>query len=248
MANLARQASARLLGFLMERHEWMFSKTKDGSRTFFDTNDYPWVSELEANVAVIQEELERVVLRRVDLVPNFQDVQEEQRTLTTDDRWKTFVFYGYGLRAEQNCLRCPNTTRLLQKIPGMTSAMFSILRGRKHIPPHRGPYKGVLRYHMALRVPGPKGSCRIRVGPDTAAWEEGKSLIFDDTHDHEAWNDTDENRVILFVDFLRPAPFPLSATNAGIVKVIGRSPFIRQGLTNIQKWEADVGAEFDRKD
>ena len=103
---------------------------------------------------------------------------------------------------------CPRTAALMREIPGMTTAMFSILSPRKHILDHRGPYKGVLRYHLGLIVPRDAEACRIRVGEDIRHWEEGKSMIFDDTFNHEVWNDTDETRVVLFVDVLRPLPVP----------------------------------------
>ncbi len=96
----------------------------------------------------------------------------------------------------------------MREIPGMTTAMFSILSPRKHILPHRGPYKGVLRYHLGLIVPQDAEACRIRVGEDIRHWEAGRSMVFDDTFNHEVWNDTDETRVVLFVDVLRPLPEP----------------------------------------
>ena len=68
-------------------------------------------------------------------------------------------------------------------------------------------YKGVLRYHLGLIVPGSEGSCRIRVGNDVRCWKEGKSLIFDDSHPHEVWNDCDSYRVVLFVDFVTAGRF-----------------------------------------
>src|SRR5437867_3927702 len=92
--------------------------------------------------------------------------------------------------------------QLLERVPGMTTAFFSILSPHKHIPDHRGPYKGVLRYHLALMIPEPRQACRIRVDGEYATWEEGKSLLFDDSYDHEAWNDTDGIRVVLFMDVL----------------------------------------------
>ena len=119
----------------------------------------------------------------------------------------------------------------------MTTAMFSILSPRKHILDHRGPYKGVLRYHLGLIVPAEKEACRIRVGDDIRHWEEGKSLMFDDTFNHEVWNDTDETRVVLFVDVLRPLPFPESLINRMIVKAIGFSPFVLDAKRNQEAWE-----------
>jgi len=132
---------------------------------------------------------------------------------------------------------CPGTAALMEQIPGMKTAMFSILSPRKHILDHRGPYKGVLRYHLGLIVPREAEACRIRVGDDVRHWEEGKSLIFDDTFNHEVWNDTDETRVVLFVDVLRPLPAPESKINKLIVKAIGLSPFVLDAKRNQEAWE-----------
>ena len=125
----------------------------------------------------------------------------------------------------------------MERIPGMTTAMFSILSPRKHIEAHRGPYKGVLRYHLGLVVPREKERCRIRVGEDIRHWEEGRSLVFDDTYDHEVWNDTDDLRVVLFVDVIRPLPVPESLVNRAILKAIGWSPFVQDAKRNQEAWE-----------
>ena len=106
-------------------------------------------------------------------LPNFQDISVDQATMTTDDRWKTFFLYGYGFRSEANCARCPETAALCSRIPGMKTAFFSILAPGKHLPPHRGPYKGVLRYHLGLLIPEPAEQCGIRVDTETRHWAEG---------------------------------------------------------------------------
>ncbi len=87
-------------------------------------------------------------------------------------------------------------------------------------------------------MPADAEACRIRVGEDIRHWEEGKSLVFDDTFNHEVWNDTDETRVVLFVDVLRPLPEPDSAINRAIVKAIGYSPFVLDAKRNQEAWEA----------
>ncbi len=207
-----------------------------GDATFFDTGRFPWVAPLEENWRVIRGELDAVLERREDL-PNFQDISTDQLELTTDDNWKTYFFFGYGFKSAANCARCPRTTALLERIPGMKTAMFSVLSPGKHIPAHRGPYKGVLRYHLGLKIPEPRAGCRIRVGDEVRHWEEGRSLVFDDTFEHEAWNDTDGVRVVLFVDVVRPLRFPASAFNAAVLKAIGVSPFIQDAKRRHNAWE-----------
>jgi ornithine lipid ester-linked acyl 2-hydroxylase len=207
-----------------------------GDATFFENDRFPWIAEVEANWATIRAELEKVLEDR-EALPNFQDISKDQLEITDDDNWKTFFLYGFGFKAKLGVEMCPQTAALMEQIPGMKTAMFSILSPRKHILDHRGPYKGVLRYHLGLIVPQDKEACRIRVGEDVRHWVQGKSMIFDDTYNHEVWNDTGETRVVLFVDVLRPLPSPWSQLNRAIVKVIGYSPFVLDAKRNQKAWE-----------
>ena len=207
-----------------------------GDATFFDSELFTWIAEVEANWETIRDEL-AAVLEDQAALPNFQDISRDQIEITDDDRWKTFFLYGFGFQARLGVEMCPRTAQLMQRIPGMKTAMFSILSPRKHILDHRGPYKGVLRYHLGLIVPRDAPACRIRVGEDFRHWEEGQSMIFDDTFNHEVWNDTDETRVVLFVDVMRPLPFPERALNELIVKAIAISPFVLDAKRNQEAWE-----------
>ncbi len=207
-----------------------------GDATFFPLERFPWVAHVEDNWEVIREEAMRLLEDREELA-NFQDISKDQIEITDDDRWKTFFLYGYGFEAKLGVEMCPRTAALMRQIPGMKTAMFSILSPRKHILDHRGPYKGVLRYHLGLVVPADAESCRIRVGEDVRHWDEGRSLVFDDTFNHEVWNDTEETRIVLFVDVMRPLPFPDSLVNELIVKAIGYSPFVLDAKRNQEAWE-----------
>ena len=214
--------------------------TRDGRRAFFDPRKFPWTSALEAEWRLIGRELDSLLARR-EAIPNFQDISEDQRVLTQGADWKTFFFYAYGHRIDANCARCPDTARALARIPGMTTAFFSILAPGKRIPEHRGPYKGVLRYHLGLRVPFPD-LCGITVGSETAGWAEGKSLIFDDTLPHSAWNLSSTDRAILFVDVMRPLGPPLSWMNRLMIWHISRGPFVTGAVERIRRSERDAGA------
>ena len=202
-----------------------------GSGTFLPNDRFPWIGELEAGFDDIRAELD-AVLADGRPIPTFQDVLPSQAQLTADDKWRTFMFYGYGHRVPDNCARCPRTDALLSRIPGMSTAFFSILSPGKHIPAHRGFYKGVLRYHLSLKVPQDRERCRIRVGSDIHAWEERTSVVFDDTFEHEVWNETDEERVVLFVDFARPLPEPASTLNRAVIRFISNLPEIRRAARN----------------
>lgn len=219
--------------FLLRPAETMI-KRLDG-REFFDQAEFPWTEEFAGHWQELRGELEGL-LRRPDAIPSFHTVSPHQSGITADDRWKTHIFYIHGNRCAENCARCPRTAELLETIPGLESAMFSILGPRKHIRKHRGPYAGVLRYHLGLIVPAEKERCRIQVGESVRHWEVGQGLVFDDSHDHEVWNDTDELRAVLFVDFVRPVPYPLSVWNELAVRSLGRASMARTAAKNASAW------------
>jgi ornithine lipid ester-linked acyl 2-hydroxylase len=212
-----------------------------GTAPFLPPEAFPWTRQLETNWISIRAELDRLLVRHRDL-PNFQDISVDQAGLTNDDRWKTYFLSAYGVRADANCARCPATARLVEAVPGMTTAFFSILSPQKHIPLHRGPYRGVLRYHLGLRVPEPAHSSGIAVGGQVAHWREGASLLFDDTYPHEAWNDSDGLRVVLFMDVARPLPPPVSWLNRLVIRIIALSPYVQAGKRRNDAW----GEWFDR--
>ncbi|GAA6621236.1 aspartyl/asparaginyl beta-hydroxylase domain-containing protein [Scytonema sp. NUACC26] len=222
---------------VVKKLESLVSKySKVGDSLFFDNEQFPWASELETNWLVIRKELEQV-LQHTHALPNFQDIMPRQQRISPDDGWKTYYFYAFGFTAKKNCERCPETWKLLQQIPGLKAAFFSILAPGKHIPEHRGKHKGLIRYHLGLIVPEPRAACRIRIGDRIAYWEEGKSLFFDDTFPHEVWNDTEGYRAVLFLDIARPLRFPLSVVNWLVNQILSLSPLVQEAKSNHKTWE-----------
>ncbi len=118
----------------------------------------------------------------------------------------------------------------------MFEAFFSILEGGKSIPPHEGPYRGYLRYHLGLIVPD-KNPPSIRLNDQIYTWKEGESVVFDDSWEHEVYNQCDEDRVILIVDFRRPMPQPFAAVNR-LVQRIMKAVYGRHVLARLAALEA----------
>lgn len=237
MRTPAALAGALVLGNSLRVSESLIRRcAADGRRVFFDPTAFDWVRVLEADWRAIRGELDRVLEDRAR-IPNFQDISEEQRSVTQDDRWKVFVFSVFGTRIEESCARCPRTARLLDNIPGLCNAMFSILAPRKRIPEHRGPYAGLLRYHLALKVPTAVRECRIRVNGIDRHWEEGSTMIFDDAYPHSVANETDEERVVLFADFERPLGTILGAVNRVALAALARSPLARRPIERLANGE-----------
>lgn len=236
-------------GFVVKRLEKMVphiekmvpTYSEVGESVFFTTDQFPWATLLEENWTTIRQELDQI-LERVDELPNFQDISKRQYRIANDNRWKTYFFWAFGFRAEGNCRRCPKTTALLEQIPGLKVAFFSILAPGKHIPRHRGKHKGLIRYHLGLKVPEPTDQCYIQVDDQTAYWEEGESLIFDDTYYHEVWNNTEGYRAILFLDIVRPMRFPLSFINWLVCRLVAASPIVQDARTSHDAWEKKFGA------
>ena len=217
--------------------EWGVARvSRHGDPHIYDSRLFPWAAKVESEWRLIRAELDRVMTFR-DQMPSFQDILKEVGAIQSDNNWKTFFLAGIGMDCTENRKRCPETVRLLGEIPGMTTAFFSILSPGKHIPAHRGAWNGILRFHLGLMVPQPREKVRIRIGNDFYSWREGEALIFDDTFNHEVWNDTEGYRVVLFVDFARPLYPPFHWLNNRMVSLGALAPFLREAGEKQKRWQ-----------
>lgn len=232
---LARTAE-RALGLALALVEALIRRTPGGRRVFFDPLEFGWAARLEAGWHDAREELDRQLEER-DRLPTFQAVSEEQSYISSDAGWKVFVFRVFGHPVVRNAERCPRTAALLGAIPGLRNAMFSILAPGKDIPEHRGPYAGLLRLHLALKVPADAARCVITVAGEERGWQEGRLLIFDDSYPHSVRNDTSEERVVLFADFDRPLSAPVAWVNRAMLAVLARSPLFRRPIEKFERGE-----------
>jgi len=218
--------------------------SKVGNPPIYDRAVFPWAREIETEWRAIRAELDRVLTRK-DELPGFHEISSDVATISKDRDWKTFLLCGYGFKSDANIALCPHTWRICQKIPGLITVMFSILEPGKHLPPHRGPYNGVLRLHLGLIVPEPREQLGIRVDQQLYRWREGEAVIFDDAFEHEAWNRTPHTRVVLFVDFIKPTRQPARFLNRLLLNLAVFTPFIREGMDNQQAWEKKFYAEAE---
>lgn len=177
---------------------------------FYDTADFDWVAGLEAAYPAIRAEVEAVMADPSGMAPYVQaDPTRPNRghALLDDPRWSAFHLFEGGAPVAANAARCPATMAALEAAPlpriagRSPMALFSILRPHTHIPPHWGMLNTRLICHLPLIVPD---KCRLRVGNHERTVEAGKVLLFDDSVEHEAWNDSDEVRVILLFEVWRP--------------------------------------------
>lgn len=210
-----------------------YSRIGDPAR--FDTAEFPWSAPLERNWRTIRAEVEQI-LSDADAVPPLRSISPDHDNIAVDEKWQSFFLWGYGLRVDANCERCPRTTELVEAIPGMQTALFSILAPGTHIPLHNGVTKAILTGHLALVVPPDRSRCHMSIDGADYSWTEGELLLFDDMRMHEVWNDTDERRVVLMMHITRPQRFPGSIVNAAMIALIRNSPFVRDVQKQIEQW------------
>ncbi len=179
---------------------------------FHDRGLFPWLAELESATTTVRDEmLEVLAADSPELAPYIAyppGVPVNQwGALNHSRRWSSYFLWRDGEKQSGACLSCPNTARLLSSLPmadqsGFApTAMFSVLDARTTIPPHTGSANTRLIVHLPLLLPGP---ARFRVGNVTREWALGEAWVFDDTIEHEAWNDAESQRVILIFDVWNP--------------------------------------------
>lgn len=196
---------------------------------FFDSAMFPGLAVLEAEADVIRAEFEALVASEArELVPYVQyarDVPQQMPQLNQSLDWSALHLLQLGARVEANARHCPRTLAAYEAldVPAIKgrgpNLMFSLLAPGTRIPPHHGVTNTRVVMHLPLIVPA---QCGFRVGGETREWIPGKALVFDDTIEHEAWNDSNELRVVLIGDLWRPE---LSAAErAAASAIIGAGP------------------------
>lgn len=177
---------------------------------FYERADFPWLAEIEAAIPAMRAELEAVLAGGDSFRPYVEahrDRPQPANHLLGDPSWGAFYLWRSGEPVPGNADRCPATMDALARAPmprirgRSPMALFSLLRPGTHIKPHHGLLNTRLICHVPLLTPP---GCRIRVGNEIRTWEVGKALIFDDSIEHEAWNDGTETRVVLLFEIWRP--------------------------------------------
>ncbi|MGH8398738.1 MAG: aspartyl/asparaginyl beta-hydroxylase domain-containing protein, partial [Gammaproteobacteria bacterium] len=182
------------------------------AQAWFERSQFPWLAEIESHTDEIRAELLEVLRGDEGFRPFIEMERNHAGTkywesLNYSPNWNAFFFYRDGRRFDENCKRCPVTSGILDNLPLSRVAehspetFFSVLKPGAHIPPHTGVINTRLVTHLPLIIPP---DCGIRVGNETRGWKEGECIVFDDTFEHEAWNKSDQTRVVLIFDIWNP--------------------------------------------
>ena len=203
-----------------------------------DVRDFVWTEMLRRNWQAIRDEAIAVALQG-EASPSLATISPDHRAIAEVNKWRSYFLWGYGYPIEDNLAHCPETQKIVEAIPGLNTAFFSILAPGTHIPEHRGVTKGLITCHLGLIVPR-DGDVRMRVDDRIVRWAEGETLVFDDTYRHEVWNDTTGTRVVLLVQFERPLRNPGKWIADKFLHVVRKSAFVQEARDNISSWNAAV--------
>lgn len=207
----------------------------------------PELLSFDRHFDAIKNELE-TILYDTSIIPKYSDIDEVQLYNSDEiseikdehnEAWKIFMLYLMGENLSINQAKCPVTTRILKSIPNVYQVFFSVLEGGKSIYPHNGPYLGYLRYHLAFIVPEINPPYLIVAG-ENYTWEQRKSMMFDDSLTHEVVNESNQMRVVLIVDILRPMSKIPHYINWIVTRVFIKNLYGRVLVKNIRKFRQGV--------
>lgn len=216
----------------------------DKRPTFFDVATVsPELAAVTAAYPAIRAEFERLPVAS-DALPQYHEVDpgEAKISNTTPKRWNVFMLEILGHRLEANRALCPQTCAVLDRVPNLIQAFFSILEPGKSIPEHEGPYRGYLRYHLALKVPR-ENPPKLVVNGQDYVWKEGEAVMFDDSWPHEVVNHAAETRAVLIVDIRRPFPTAPDLVNRFITDVAARHTYGRKVAAKAQQFAAGAAPQ-----
>ncbi len=177
---------------------------KDRNQIYIDPKDFPELKPLQDNWEVIREEA--LSLDKAAQIKASADLDDLGFNSFFRTGWKRFYLKWYGANLKSAEQLCPKTVELINQLPNVKGAMFTMLPPGARLVKHRDPYGGSLRYHLGLVTPNSE-DCYISVDGQKYAWRDGEAVMFDETYIHYAENKTEQNRIILFVDVKRPVNF-----------------------------------------
>lgn len=213
-----------------------------GDHDYYNSADFEVTEALEAAYPRILGEFYNMQERIKDFAP-FHTISPDQTYISNDEKWKMFFLKAGNVRFQRNCQEFPLTMALLDQYPEVVSAYFSVIGPKKMLMPHEGPWSGILRMHLGILVPQEGKGCVLVNNQKEYRWKAGEVVVFDDTFEHFAVNATDKERVVLFLDVLRPLPWFWHTVNKSILYMARFLPYFRTPIRRHRAWEKEFYGE-----
>lgn len=216
--SLARAEGFAVL-WLFHFNSWVIDRWGGDRPSRWSPSELSWADELATAWPDIREEvaayLAATTMPHTAQVSGHEPDTPEGQSIAPMSRgaWRVLVLQFFGEWVEENAVWFPKTVAALAPIKNMTSMAFTALDPHSHLETHIGPNRGALRYQLPIIVPGPPGACRIRIEDEMVEWREGEPVLFDLSKEHEAWNDSEDVRVLLMLEVPTPLPWPITWLN-----------------------------------
>ncbi|WP_339106719.1 aspartyl/asparaginyl beta-hydroxylase domain-containing protein [Roseovarius rhodophyticola] len=195
---------------------YMFSKVP--TTPYISKDHFPELEVLHDNWEVIRDEA--IQIDQQGAIKASDDMDDIGFNSFFKTGWTRFYLKWYGSKLASASKLCPKTTQMIESLPSIKGAMFAMLPPGARLVKHRDPFAGSLRYHMGLSTPN-DDACFIDVDGQKYSWRDGEVVMFDETYIHYAENQTDQNRIILFLDIKRPVTFaPIDWLNTGFSNLV----------------------------
>jgi aspartate beta-hydroxylase len=214
---------SRIYDLASDRIRRVYEKRIDAPAILDAAAEFPNAAKFTAAWRSIRDE---ALGARLGEAPRFHDIMPEQAEISANDGldWRMFVLKAYDVAVPENLARMPVLARLLAECPEVKSAAVSFLAPRKHIPSHRGPFRGIMRFHLGLVIPRQadgRPATVMMINHQEKRITDGEGMLWDDTYFHEVMNNADEARVALLLDVWRPGmPWDMEILSRLIVRAV----------------------------
>ena len=225
--------------FKNENIYWLVNKINNVFTSYckdpaiFNPNDFDWTKNFRLKWKDVRNEYLSYTTHHI--VPNHKSINSTVASCDLNNSWKTLYLRAYGVDTKL-AKYFPKTMDLINQCP-CTLAFFSLLEPGAKLNPHTGIYKGVIRYHLGLIVPEQWTKCFINIDGKNLYWREGEDIMFDDMYTHYVENNTNQQRVILFLDIKRDFHnIFLNCMNSIFLRFIKSNDVLNNTITNINEY------------
>jgi aspartate beta-hydroxylase len=224
------------VGFLYEHSANLVRKLYDsrieGPPILDATEHFPDAMRFAAAWHTIRDEA-MAMAPQVRTIPRFHDIMPEQTNISANDGrdWRMFILKAYGVENPRHMSVCPALAAIIAESPDVLSASLSFMEPGKHVPAHRGPFRGVIRFYLGLSVPkfrDGRVATLLKIAGEEYRIGEGQWLLWDDTYFHEVWNHGDTWRAVLLLDvWRRTMPLDMRLLSRAVIAAVGAGVWLR---------------------